>query len=306
MTLGKSLGQGRPFFFQPFYPYYLAGMHWLTGEGVWGPIVLQIFGDGVAGVVLYFLAKRLFGLGAAVATLGLFAVLGLSQLDWVARKLLSENLYFVLLPGAVLSIVRAIDERRLRDVIAAGLLLGLASITRAPTLLYVPWVAIVVAHAWWRAERSVGRALLAFVLLGALTASVAALVPIRNYIVSGRPSLVATNGGATLLLAHQPTDRVRLGGVDRDPIYNALKLDRQTREVVEFARQDPIGYLWTLVPLGLYSVGVSGAVDGFPPLAPDILAVSLLYLGALLVLPRRARSGRCRSGCSWGCIWRSW
>src|SRR5206468_9686945 len=67
-----------------------------------------------------------------------------------------------------------------------------------------------------------------------------------------------------------------LGGVDRDPIYNALKLDRQTREVVEFARQDPVGYLWTLVPLGLYSIGVSGAVDGFPPLAPDVLAVSIL------------------------------
>src|SRR5205085_8585369 len=136
---------------------------------------------------------------AGVAVLGLFAILALSQLDWVARKLLSENLYFVVLPAAVLLIVRAIDERRLREVVWAGLLLGLASITRAPTLLYVPWVAIVVAHAWWRAEHSIRRALLAFVLLGALTASVAALVPIRNYVVSGRPALVATNGGATLL-----------------------------------------------------------------------------------------------------------
>jgi hypothetical protein len=285
MTLGKPLGEGRPFFFQPFYPYALAGMHWLAGEGVWGPIVLQLVGDGVAGVLLYFLAKRLFGVAAGIAALALFAILMLSQLDWVARKLLSENLYFVLLPAAVLLIVRAIDERRWRDVVWAGLLLGLASITRAPTLLYVPWVAIIVAHGWWRVERSISRALLAFVLLGALTASIAALVPIRNFIVSGRPALVATNGGATLLLAHQPTDKVRLGGVDRDPVYNALKLDRQTREVVEFARQDPLGYLWTLVPLGLYSIGVSGAVEGFPPLAPDILAISGLYLVGLLTLP---------------------
>jgi hypothetical protein len=285
MTLGKPLGEGRPFFFQPFYPYYLAGLHWLAGEGVWGPIVLQLFGDGVAGVLLFYLAKRLFGLAAGVASLGLFAILMLTQLDWVARKLLSENLYFVVLPAAVLLIVNAIDERRLRVVVWAGLLLGVAAITRAPTLLYVPWVAIVVAHAWWRAERSIPRALLAFVLLGAMTACVAAVVPIRNVIVSGRPALVATNGGATLLLAHQPTDNVRLSGVDRDPVYNALKLDRQTREVVEFARQDPLGYLWTLVPLGLYAIGVSGAVDGFPPLAPDILAISVLYLGALLVLP---------------------
>src|SRR6185369_6682248 len=61
MTLGDPLGKGKPFFFQPFYPYYLAAMHWLTGEGLWGPIVLQILGDGVAGVMVYYLAKRLFG-----------------------------------------------------------------------------------------------------------------------------------------------------------------------------------------------------------------------------------------------------
>jgi len=285
MTLGKPLGEGRPYFFQPFYPYYLAAMHWLAGEGLWGPIVLQLFGDAVAGVLLYFLAKRLFDTPAAVFTLALFAILALSQLDWVARKLLSENLYFVLLPASVLLLLKAVDERRLRDVVLAGIFLGLASITRGPTLLYVPWVAIVVAHAWWRAERSTSRAMLAFVVLGVVTASIVALVPIRNYIVSGRPALVASNGGATLLLAHQPTERVRLSGIDRDPVYNALRLDRQTREVVEFARQDPIGYLWTLVPLGLYSIGISGTVDGFPPLAPDILAISALYLGALLALP---------------------
>jgi hypothetical protein len=114
---------------------------------------------------------------------------------------------------------------------------------------------------------------------------VAALVPIRNYVVSGRPALVASNGGATLLLAHQPSARVRLAGVDRDPLYNALKLDRATREVVEFARQDPVGYVWTLVPLGLYSVGVSGFVEGNPAIAPDVLLVTGLYVLAVILLP---------------------
>ena len=285
MTLGEPLGKGKPFFFQPFYPYYLAGLHWLTGEGLWGPIVLQLFGVGVAGVLVYYLGKRLFGVPSAFAALALFLVLGLSQLDWIARKLLSENLYFVVLPAAVLMVVKAIDERRLRDVTWAGLLLGVASITRAPTLLFVPGAALILAVAWRRAGLPLRQAALAFVLLGLVTGLVAALVPIRNYVVSGRPALVATNGGATLLLAHQPTDKVPLRGIDRDPLYNALKLDRATREVVEFARQDPVGYLWTLVPLGLYSIGVSGAVDGMPPLAPDVLAITALYLLAVALLP---------------------
>ncbi|MGE3272696.1 MAG: glycosyltransferase family 39 protein, partial [Chloroflexota bacterium] len=285
MTLGEPLGKGKPFFFQPFYPYYLAAMHWLTGEGLWGPIVLQIVGDGLAAVLIYFLAKRLFGAPAAVAALVLFLILGLSQLDWIARKLLSENLYFWVLPAGLLLLTRAFDERRLWDVALAGCWFGVAAITRAPTLLFVPGSALFLAWAWHRAGESWRRAALAFVTLGFCTALVASVVPLRNYIVSGKPSLVATNGGATLLLAHQPTDRVSLRGVDRDPLYNALKLDRATREVVEFMRQDPVGYFWTLVPLGLYSIGVSGAVENNPPLAPDVLAITLLYVVAVAVLP---------------------
>ena len=285
MTLGEPLGKGKPFFFQPFYPYYLAGLHWLTGEGLWGPIVLQLFGIGVAGVLVYYLGKRLFGVLAGIAALALFVVLGLSQLDWIARKLLSENLYFIILPAAILLVVRAVDERRLTDVVWAGLLLGVAVITRAPTLLFVPGAALIVALAWRRAGLTIRRAATAFVLLGVMTALIASLVPLRNYVVSGRPALVATNGGATLLLAHQPTDKVQLRGIDRDPLYNWLKLDRATREVVEFARQDPVGYFWTLVPLGLYSIGVSGAVDGFEPLAPDVLAITALYVLAIVLLP---------------------
>jgi hypothetical protein len=285
MTLGEVLGKGKPFFFQPFYPYYLAALHWLSGEGLWGPIVLQLFGVGVAGVLVYYLAKRLFGVWSAAAALCIFLLLGLSQLDWIARKLLSENLYFILLPAAVLVLVRAIDERRLRDVAWAGLVLGVASITRAPTLLFVPGAALILAVAWRRAGVPLRRAVLAFALLGLCTAAVSALVPVRNYVVSGRPALVATNGGATLLLAHQPTERVRLSGIDRDPLYNALKLDRATREVFEFARQDPAGYLWTLVPLGLYAIGISGGIEGTGIVTPDVLAITILYVLALLLVP---------------------
>ena len=285
MTLGEPLGKGKPYFFQPFYPYYLAGLHWLTGEGLWGPIVLQLVGLGVAAALVYLLAKRLFGLSAGVAALLLFLVLGSSQLDWIARKLLSENLYFVVLPAAVLLLVRAIDERRLPDVAWAGLMFGVAAITRAPTLLFMPGAALIVALGWRRAGEPWQRVVTGLMVLTVSTSIVAALVPARNYVVSGKPALVASNGGATLLLAHQPTEKVRLSGIDRDPLYNALKLDRATREVMEFARQDPVGYFWTLVPLGLYSVGISGAVEGNPPLAPDVLAVTLLYVIAVIWLP---------------------
>ena len=285
MTLGKPLGQGRPFFFQPFYPYYLAGLHWLTGEGLWGPVVLQLLGIGVSGVVLYHLSKRLSGLAVACLTLVLFLLLRESQLDWVARKLLSENLYFILLPAAVLMLLRFLDERRTRHLLFGSLLLGLAAITRGPTLLYVPLAALVIAAVLKR-QGAARRELAAAVgLMAVVVAGVISLVPIRNYVVSGRPALVATNAGATLLLAHTPTPKVRLSRVDENPVYNALDLDRPTREVLEFARQDPLGYAATLLPLALYTVGFSGAVPGNATIAPDILALTALYLLALALLP---------------------
>jgi hypothetical protein len=285
MTLGEPLGKGKPFFFQPFYPYYLAGLHWLTGEGLWGPVMLQLAGLGVAAVLVYALTRQLFSASAGVVALALFIVLGFSQLDWIARKLLSENLYFVVLPAALLFLARAIDERRLPDVVWAGLLFGVAAITRAPTLLFMPGAALIMALGWRRAGERWQRIAAGFAILTICTAVVTALVPVRNYIVSGKPSLVASNGGATLLLAHQPTENVSLRGIDRDPLYDLLKLDRATREVVEFVRQDPVAYFWTLVPLGLYSVGVSGAVEGNPPLAFDVLAITLLYVLAVFWLP---------------------
>ena len=293
MTLGEPLGEGKPFFFQPFYPYYLAALHWLTGEGLWGPIVLQLSGLGVCGVTLAAIARRLFGTPAAVATLGLFLVLFWTQLDWVARKLLSENLYFVVLPAAILLLLRFLDRRGWGDLALAGLLLGVATVTRAPTLLYVPPAALIVAAVLRREGAALRTAVAAAGTLLLLTAAIVALVPLRNYVVSGRPALVATNGGATMLLAHPPTANVRLARVDDNRFYNWLKLDRPTRVVLEFIRQDPAGYAATLVPLGLYALGFSGAVEGTTAVAPEILGLTVLYLAALVLLPsaRSLRAG---------------
>ncbi|MFN8523815.1 MAG: glycosyltransferase family 39 protein [Chloroflexota bacterium] len=292
MTLGKSLGQGRPYFFQPFYPYYLAGMHWLTGEGLWGPTVLQLTGLGLAGLGHYYLTRALFGVRAGAIYAALFLILHQTQLDWVARKMLSENLYFIILPFAIWTLVRFAASPAISRAVCAGLLLGVAAITRAPTLAYVPLAAGISLLASRRLGVRWSSTLAGAAYLCVAAAAIAGLVPLRNYVVSGRPALVATNGGATLHLAHAPPPHIRLSGVDRDPLYNALRLDRFTREVMEFARQDPAGYLATLVPLALYTIGIPNGIEGQGTVAPDILAITLGYALALL-LSRRTRTLPC-------------
>jgi 4-amino-4-deoxy-L-arabinose transferase-like glycosyltransferase len=291
MTLGKPLGEGRTFYAQPFYPYALAGMHALTGEDQFGVVALQVFGSGVAGVLLYYLARRLFGTVAAVATFGLFVPLWARHVEWVSERLISESIYFVILPALLLVLVRCLDARRRSDFVLAGLLLGLAIVTRGPTLLYVPFV---VAIVWLGLRRAgldragiVGRLALLLVCAGLLVG----LVPLRNEIVAGQPALTASSGGVNLQKLHRPTNGVRLS-MAQDRWFAPYLQDAPTRETVEFLLQDPLGYVQACVLLAAYSLGYGAAIDESQvALWPDLILYNVLYLGAILLLAN-ARSLR--------------
>ncbi|MGE3269273.1 MAG: hypothetical protein AB7P40_11025, partial [Chloroflexota bacterium] len=115
------------------------------------------------------------------------------------------------------------------------------------------------------------------------------LATTRNYLVSGRPVLITSSAGANLWETHRPSSKVDLSRIEKDPLYERLGLDRQTREVVEFARQDPAGYIGTLIPMFLYAVGVVGAVNGTWDVHPGLFGVWLGYLAVTALLPRTRR-----------------
>jgi len=318
MTLGKALGEGRTYYAQPFYPYALALFHWLTGEDLYGVYAIQVFGTGVTGVLLYSLAKRLFGVPAALATFALFVMLRAWHLDWVSRRLLSESVYFVILPALLLCVVRAMDGRRRLDFLLAGLFLGLAIVTRGPTMLLVPFV----AYLLWRSLRtpvapispsdtqaSAGgaarqtthdaeplsrRAAAGRIgLLVAVAAAIVMLVPIRNALVAGEPALAASSGGVNLQKLHRPSPQVKLGEAQRRP-FAALIKDAPTRETVEFMIQDPAGYAASYVPLALYTLGYGAAIEeSYVTIWPELVLLNVLYLMAILLLPaaRTMRAG---------------
>ena len=101
----------------------------------------------------------------------------------------------------------------------AGLLLGLAIVTRGPTLLYVPFMGAIL---WWGLRRSGEmRAVVArqLALLFVMTVLVVGLVPIRNQLVAGQPAVLASSGGVNLQKLHRPVERrpprVRAGSLVR-------------------------------------------------------------------------------------------
>ena len=278
-----GLGHAGPFYGQPLYPYVLALAHRLTGEGLFGPLVLQFAGLGLVAALVAVLAHRAFGarLDGLVA-LAVFLVL--LQLEpehvKVARQLFNENLYMPLVMASLIALVglaRVQQPTTWWCAALVGVLLGLTAISRSQFLLFVPFGLGVLLIAWHGHLRQACVALTALAVGLVLTI---APVTARNWIVAGQLVPISSSGGASLLEFHRPPPGlIDPAELQRDPLYEALHLDPQTRTVIAFVRADPGGYLATLVPLAAHSVGLQGRND--PGVYWPLLVTSLLYLASL-------------------------
>lgn len=199
-----QLGTAGPTAFRPpAYPVALAfvqklGGGW-TAERVAGALL------GVATVLLiYLIAVRLWG--ARVATVAGAIAAVFPPLAFLNASLLSEVLFLPLMLGAVLAVLRHRDDGRLAWAVAAGVLCGLAVLTRTNGL---PIVLALAAGVWTARPRFGRRALrapLAVVLATALT-----LAPwvIRNAVVFDDFVGLGTGAGYALAGTYSPESRAR-------------------------------------------------------------------------------------------------
>ena len=271
-------GQGHapPFYGQPLYPYALALAHRLTGESLFGPLVVQFGALGLVVVGAAVLARRAFG--SRVDALAALAVVWLLlQLEAehfkVARQLFNENLYMPLVMASLIVLVglarRPAPPGWWRALLVGGLL-GLTAISRSQFLLFVPFALLILLAAW----RARGVPAVGAVVIGMLLA--VAPVTARNWLVSGQLVPITSGGGASLLEFHRPPPGLLdQAALQTDPLFEALHLDMQTRTVVAFMRADPRGYLATLVPPGAHSLGLQGRND--PGVYWPLLVTVLLY-----------------------------
>lgn len=289
-SMTDSLGHASPYYAQPLYAYALAVAHALTGESIFGPLVLQYAALGLVLVATAALGARLFGRTVGLAAFALFWAFLQQEHLKVARALFTENLYMPLVMASLLVLV-GLSRRRGPPAwwasLLAGGLLGLTAVTRSQFLLFVPVALVLLLVAWRRGGGPWARSLPA--LAGVLIGLAVAIAPFtfRNWLVSGQPVLIASSGGASLLEFHRPPRGFDLSGIKSDPLYQAVHLDASTRTVVEFARKDPIGYVGTLVPLAGHTIGVTGLRQGAPSVYWGFLATFLVYLGGFAF--RRAR-----------------
>ncbi len=303
----------------PGYPYALAGAEKVGGLLGVGPVaaarVFQALLGTLVAALVGLLARRLWNRRVAMLALAIAAVE--IPLVLLSGTLLSESLFVALELGAL---VAALDgsrgprtRRRLLLLVLAGVLTGLAALTRTNGLVLLAPVALL---AWQRSRDSI-RGLAPLIVVVAALASVGVWTA-RNAAVLGNFVPVSTETGGTLVGTYNPTSRADhrtpanwlvLSAI---PLYASLAreqtalsetaIDARLRgDALGFVRAHP-GYVATVwwwntlrlldltgsrrVRFGASTVDVSGSAAVAGSLLFHILAL-LALAGVLLPAARR-------------------
>jgi len=159
MQLAQDIAFGdgipRAFFMSPLYPQLVAAVWKLTGNPeLWMRILQVFFGAGTVAITMR-IAERMFGGWSAVAA-GIGAAL-YAPLIFYDGLLLTESLQTLLLTLHLFFLLTALQRSQWRWWIAAGMTLGLAGITRANVLLFLPvFVLLWMFATQWRGRSSIG------------------------------------------------------------------------------------------------------------------------------------------------------
>ncbi len=258
MNGNLPLGQGEPFYYQAFYPYFLAAVHAVFGEGMFGVMLVQR-------LLVVFVIWRLVEMAAELggdevwpAALGCATFFACWKFWPIAADLLNESLYVPLLVAWTASLIRACRAPTTARAIGAGLFGGFTAITRSTALL--AWVAVF--PACWAAWKPAANRR---VLLGALVLcsfGIFSLITVRNWIVAGQFAPTSTELGVTLLGGNELPAGVTIDLSARGALYERLELNPFTAQVIEYAITAPGSFALNLGRKALFVLGF------FEPYAP--------------------------------------
>jgi 4-amino-4-deoxy-L-arabinose transferase-like glycosyltransferase len=179
----------------PLYPFFLAALYFLTGTT--DPVVPRI-AQGLLSlalvIVVYGLGRKLFGASVGVGAAAITALY--PSFLFVNNHLLTEVLFTFLLTLTGYCFATYLETRRLGAVLAAGICLALAALTREVVLPLVAPMAILVAYVTYP---RLSRMALHTVSLGLAVAIVITPWVVRNTVLQGTLTTIATNGGPTFL-----------------------------------------------------------------------------------------------------------
>lgn len=287
MLLGAARGQAAPFYYQPLYPYALALFHLVFGEGFFAIYFLQRLLIVVAAFSMASTASMLMDrtTGRLVFVLGA-VFLFLEAGPW-AGVLLGEALFIPLVALWVqLLVTTAVNRPSLGSVASAGLVGGLATLSRSTLLL--AW--LVALPAWGLALRQRQTQPVRWLgLLLVVIVGVTSTAGLRNWIAANRFVPLSTSFSVNLFLGNEPPKSISMSSTPLTPVYESLHVDEYTRSVIEFARQAPGPFARHLGQKAVYALGLfhwSGLTPSATGSAPYVVVWALAILGLAIAWRR--------------------
>ena len=296
-------GDGGPTAFRPpLYPYFISAVYTVTGPR-WNAVrVIQAFLGVVIVALIGLIALRLWDRRVALVASGIAAVY--PPLIISGAVLLGEILFLTLELGAIAAALQhRRSTHRYRWLVAAGILAGLASLTRSNgVVLLLPLLV-----ACWPGRGAVsGRWLLQPATLLASALVVVAPWTVRNAVELDSFVPVATQSGYALAGTYNETSRTdpdepgawqppRLLPEFRDLFGSStdeVELDRELRShAVEFIGEHPlypaeVGVLNTLRVLDLSGLGYAERIAGYHAISAKVTALGAIsfYVVGLMAL----------------------
>ncbi|QYK51600.1 MAG: glycosyltransferase family 39 protein [Anaerolineales bacterium] len=182
----------------PAYPFLLAGVYTISGLE-WRLFAARLVNAALGALLApmtYALARRLFPDDERVARFGGLALAAYPMLLIYPLALATENLFFPLMLGGLLALLRAAEKQRARDWLLAGAILGAATLTRSVIFAFAG-----LAGLWiWFGLRNFRAALLYGLAVFAL------VLPwtIRNTLLEGQFTFVENSMGYNLHMGYHP------------------------------------------------------------------------------------------------------
>lgn len=185
------------YYLDPLYPFFLAAIYAVAEPDSRGVLLAQALLDSLSVLILMALTRRIFDHRAALAA-GMLAA-SYSLFFFYDGLLQKEALMVFLTCSALLLCLRAADRDRAIGWLPAGLLIGLAALTRGNSLLFVPALLLWIAVA---GRGPLVRRVLAGLCLALGVAAILVPVGVRNRIVGGDFVLLNSQAGQNFFIGN--------------------------------------------------------------------------------------------------------
>ncbi len=190
----------RVFYQAPAYPYFLAVLYRIGGEGPWTIHVAQSLLGALSCALIFYTTRTLFDRRAGIAAGVLLALYPPALFfDGIVQK---TSLGLALTSGLLLGLARFQLGRRLPTALGAGALLGVLALTRENALIWLPVVPLWML--WRFADESWGRRSIYAALFVAGFSLVLLPVGLRNLAVGDTFAVTTSQAGTNFWYGNGP------------------------------------------------------------------------------------------------------